>query len=650
MPKDFNALWREWAYTRPEAIENDDPEWLAAVIALRDGDDIEKHYGPGPHPGTGTDQTEHAGGRGASRPATATLTRTWRDELRDEGFDVRPAPRLLERLNSLIREQRSLARPHGVPKMETYMAERPDGGLQRLYNPEAWHRPEHLHVCGLCGGLVAKQTDDRWIHLNGYENMGKAATDSTNRFKKLTGVTWGREVSSMPMSALASTSPLMYHNDVLQKYPDLILPIDEQVQADLTAQQQADSARNKDESNAYHERKSALDQLIAQEVEKVYPQVFEEGARLRAAINSHVGPNGEFAKPLSTAYDFNALAPEELDRVVAKDRKLIDLRQQLAAADEARVKSREWWTPKKEWLESQQYTRYADDPHPLVMRHPNDVWMVPRSALTPTGKLKASVELENLNVVRVPWDSASGDYEPFPELSSPDYVRFGVYGWSDMRKAYWRREYGKHNKVVLQWEAVDTEFRREVMSALTAEQGLTKQQATLREIGRLRSMGGKIETTNSRGKGVEIAEKWNHFFPTDWIENSSNITINTRQGRAHYSAGTLKITDALDDWLHEMGHHYEITVPAISALERKFYNTRTSGGDPVPLKRLFPGHRYGNDEYSIPDDFGHAYMGKSYPGGHYELLSMGLPIIYGASGDKMDDEMTNFIFGLLAEA
>lgn len=61
MAKDFNALWKEWAYTRPEAIENDDPEWLAAVIELRDRK-VEKHYGPGDHP-SGSSQDAHAGSR-----------------------------------------------------------------------------------------------------------------------------------------------------------------------------------------------------------------------------------------------------------------------------------------------------------------------------------------------------------------------------------------------------------------------------------------------------------------------------------------------------------------------------------------------------------------------------------------------------------
>lgn len=64
----YQRVWKEWASTNPAAIENDDPEWWAAVRAAVDGVEIAKHPGPGgsvKH-ATGSDQSAHGKGGGDS--------------------------------------------------------------------------------------------------------------------------------------------------------------------------------------------------------------------------------------------------------------------------------------------------------------------------------------------------------------------------------------------------------------------------------------------------------------------------------------------------------------------------------------------------------------------------------------------------------
>lgn len=66
------TLWKEWASTNPEAIEQESPEWLAAVAEALQRP-VEKHMGPGPHP-SGSSQDVHGRKGGQSGVKIAFVT------------------------------------------------------------------------------------------------------------------------------------------------------------------------------------------------------------------------------------------------------------------------------------------------------------------------------------------------------------------------------------------------------------------------------------------------------------------------------------------------------------------------------------------------------------------------------------------------
>lgn len=109
--------------------------------------------------------------------------------------------------------------------------------------------------------------------------------------------------------------------------------------------------------------------------------------------------------------------------------------------------------------------------------------------------------------------------------------------------------------------------------------------------------------------------------------------------------------------IHEFAHRVEGTGPKfISQMEEQFLKRRTTdaAGNREDLVRLYVGKK----EFSRPDNFPHAYMGKIYNDLHREVLSMGAEAIFagrhgglqGASGMKADPDMRKFILGLFAAA
>lgn len=146
------------------------------------------------------------------------------------------------------------------------------------------------------------------------------------------------------------------------------------------------------------------------------------------------------------------------------------------------------------------------------------------------------------------------------------------------------------------------------------------------------------------------------YLPTEWLEKSSEIPINTRyvlRGYFTMSDGkpTIALSNAKGDMqicaFHEMGHFYEELYPEIRKLEHQFYNRRTAGED---LKWLGP--RYSKSEVTRFDNFIDPYMGKDYGNTEtsgYEILSMGMESIFkGSYNLSRDPEYQDFILGILA--
>lgn len=99
---------------------------------------------------------------------------------------------------------------------------------------------------------------------------------------------------------------------------------------------------------------------------------------------------------------------------------------------------------------------------------------------------------------------------------------------------------------------------------------------------------------------------------------------------------------------------------AIMGLEGEFLRRRTSFPDPAnssgPMLREKPAPIYGGSgEMARPDHFAEVYMGKEYPDGYTEVLSMGMESLFagsyggliGVNSHRADPEMRNFILGTL---
>lgn len=183
-------------------------------------------------------------------------------------------------------------------------------------------------------------------------------------------------------------------------------------------------------------------------------------------------------------------------------------------------------------------------------------------------------------------------------------------------------------------------------------------------LGKYREMG---PASNDRGQAyaeglltsqtvINTINSIREYLPTEWLEKSSEIPINTRyvlRGYFTMSDGnpTIALSNAKGDMqicaFHEMGHFYEELYPEIRKLEHQFYNWRTAGEE---LRWLGP--RYKRNEVTRYDNFVEPYMGKDYGNTEtsgYEIFSMGMEAIFkGTYNLSRDPEYQDFILGILA--
>lgn len=102
--------------------------------------------------------------------------------------------------------------------------------------------------------------------------------------------------------------------------------------------------------------------------------------------------------------------------------------------------------------------------------------------------------------------------------------------------------------------------------------------------------------------------------------------------------------ERLETAIHELGHRLEAMNPEVLKAEKEFYDRRTKGEQ---LNWL--GKGYGYDEKTREDNFLHKYMGKDYNGRAYELVSMGLEMLYTKPHELVKDrDYAQFILGVVA--
>lgn len=102
--------------------------------------------------------------------------------------------------------------------------------------------------------------------------------------------------------------------------------------------------------------------------------------------------------------------------------------------------------------------------------------------------------------------------------------------------------------------------------------------------------------------------------------------------------------------IHELGHRLERSNPLVRQLEEQFYNRRTKGEELQSMRRV-TGLNYSPKEKTRKDRFLSPYMGKDYGGRSYELVSMGLQMLYTEPHRLMQDpDYAKFILGIVALA
>jgi len=116
---------------------------------------------------------------------------------------------------------------------------------------------------------------------------------------------------------------------------------------------------------------------------------------------------------------------------------------------------------------------------------------------------------------------------------------------------------------------------------------------------------------------------------------------------AHSSFDRIGCDDDPSTALHENMHRLEKARPEIVSLEREFFAKRTKGEELKTLREV-TGLNYRETEVCKRDEFLNAYMGKDYGGNSYELISMGVEMLYFQPEElKQDPDFAKFILGIV---
>lgn len=172
-------------------------------------------------------------------------------------------------------------------------------------------------------------------------------------------------------------------------------------------------------------------------------------------------------------------------------------------------------------------------------------------------------------------------------------------------------------------------------------------------------MEGFVKKTKSEAtRSVLEAQK---LFPKEWVESFLDrgevLTKSVQRGYFWASPGVNgdviavsgKRDEALRCAIHELGHRLEATNPVVLKLEEEFYNRRTAGESLETLKRVTGNSSYSSKEKTRKDNFLNPYMGKDYGGKAYELVSMGLEMLYTQPHELIKDpDYAKFILGIVA--
>ena len=149
-------------------------------------------------------------------------------------------------------------------------------------------------------------------------------------------------------------------------------------------------------------------------------------------------------------------------------------------------------------------------------------------------------------------------------------------------------------------------------------------------------------------------------FPKEWAEAflARGKIITKQVNRGYFldmegSPDTVAISgegiEALRCAIHEFGHRLEVTNPLVRRLEQEFYERRTANEKLETLRSITGNRTYSTKEKARKDKLLSPYMGKDYDDIAYELVSMGLEMLYTKPHELIKDpDYAKFILGIVA--
>lgn len=102
---------------------------------------------------------------------------------------------------------------------------------------------------------------------------------------------------------------------------------------------------------------------------------------------------------------------------------------------------------------------------------------------------------------------------------------------------------------------------------------------------------------------------------------------------------------------HELAHHIEFSDPKKAELAARWRDAKSNDITPKKLSEITGSNLYDDDELALRDDYISPYVGKVYPSGYTEVISVGVE--HFSSPNRMkelydkDPDHYNFIVGLL---
>lgn len=164
--------------------------------------------------------------------------------------------------------------------------------------------------------------------------------------------------------------------------------------------------------------------------------------------------------------------------------------------------------------------------------------------------------------------------------------------------------------------------------------------------------------TSAQAKSWEKAKEFLRVLISKDGVGDQVVFLEPTRSRAYYKMATIYTTkdDGPEVSAHEFGHHLEWQTWVRERVQA-FRDGRFDPGQDVDMRKQFPSHAYARGEVGNPDDMGKlfdseseaAYVGKTYPNGMTEIVSMGIQQLYAdpVRFARVDPEYFALIVGIL---